>query len=533
VTVTVPVAARRRGGGGAHRMPRQLPLARLRPPAAGPKRRRPRAGLPGDVTPGGHAAPSRLHEATAALGRSGTVAAVARTAGFNMLATAAAGLGGVLLARAVGPTVRGEYAAITAWLGIALMIGEIGQPAALCFYVASDPGRARDYLATSRAMMLVTGGLALTGGMFLAPVLGHGQPALTDGYRIAFGTSIVAFAATAHTFSLQARDLSRWNKARTAQPVLAMIAIAAAWRLQLLNLDVALVILAGTLLIQMCWAYRCCQLADLTSGRARRVLVRPLAAYGAAQITALAPGTLNAYLDTLVLSQTVPPAELGRYAIAVSLSLLPVPLVSAVGYVAFPRLAAQRAATMDTSQLQRIAVLSSAGIATAMLLPLAAAAYWLVPVVFGAGYQGAVPLLWILAPGAVFLACGQVTGDLLRGRNRPLVVAWAQGLAAVFTVALLIALLPVVGVYGAAIASTVAYAVALAAMLRCLWRLPADGAPPGQALASADPAGPAAPGTAAGAQTVFRPRPACGPRHGGGRSRGRARYQEALSRRKQ
>jgi hypothetical protein len=60
----------------------------------------------------------------------------------------------------------------------------------------------------------------------------------------------------------------------------------------------------------------------------------------------------------------------------------------------------------------------------------------------------------------------------LRGRNRPIVVAWSQGLAAVFTVALLIALLPLVGVYGAAIASTVAYGIALAAMLRCLWRLP-------------------------------------------------------------
>jgi O-antigen/teichoic acid export membrane protein len=81
-------------------------------------------------------------------------------------------------------------------------------------------------------------------------------------------------------------------------------------------------------------------------------------------------------------------------------------------------------------------------------------------------------LLWILTPGAIFLACGQVAGDLLRGRNHPAVVAWAQGLAAVFTVVLLVALLPIVGVYGAAIASTAAYGIALAAMLRSLRRLP-------------------------------------------------------------
>ena len=84
--------------------------------------------------------------------------------------------------------------------------------------------------------------------------------------------------------------------------------------------------------------------------------------------------------------------------------------------------------------MQRHAIVASAGIATAMLVPLALVAYWLIPFLFGAGYRGAVPLLWILTPGAVFLACGQVTGDLLRGRNHPAVVAWAQGLAAVFTV---------------------------------------------------------------------------------------------------
>jgi O-antigen/teichoic acid export membrane protein len=196
-----------------------------------------------------------------------------------------------------------------------------------------------------------------------------------------------------------------------------------------------------------------------------------------AQIAALTPTTLNYLLDQIVLSQTVPSADLGRYAIAVSLTSLPVPLVAAIGNVAFPRLASQEGVSSGICRLQRLAVFGSACIALGMLVPLAVAAYWLVPLVFGAGYAAAVPLLWILTPGALFLSCGQVVGDLLRGRNRPIVVAWAQGLAAVFTVVLLVVLLPFMGVAGAAIASTVAYGVALAAMLRFLWRLPngADG----------------------------------------------------------
>jgi O-antigen/teichoic acid export membrane protein len=419
-----------------------------------------------------HAAPGRLQGIASAIRWNSSGRTIARTAGFNMASTVAAGLGGILLARTLGPTVRGEYAAITAWFGMALMVGGMGQPAALCFYVARDPLRARQYVATSRAMMLTTGVLALVAGMLLAPVLSRGNPEVAAGYRIAFGASIVAFVGASYTFSLQARDLSRWNVVRVSQPVLSVVAMVALWALRLLTLRTALIVLAVTMLVQLCWAYRCCRHVRLTPGHLDFRLVRPLATYGAAQIAALTPAALNAYLDQLVLSQIVAPADLGRYAIAVSLTSVPIPLVAAIGNVAFPRLASRRVITEGTRRLQVHAVLGSAGLAAGMLVPLALVAYWLVPLVFGAGYRAAVPLLWILTPGAVFLACGQVVGDLLRGRNHPAVVAWAQGLAAIFTVALLFALLPVVGVAGAAIASTVSYGVALAVMLRSLWRLP-------------------------------------------------------------
>ena len=403
---------------------------------------------------------------------SGTGRLIARTAAFNMATTMAAGLGGIIVARVLGPTMRGEYAAIAAWFGISCMIGQMGLPAALCFYVAKDPHRAPDYVATSRTMMLTTGMLALLAGLLLAPVLSRGNPEVATGYRIAFGASIVTYVGTAYTYSLQARHLLHWNVVRAIQPVLSLLALCLLWFMRLLTLNTALLVLAATLTLQLGWAYWYCRRNGLVPGHRKTSLLRPLAAYGVAQIAALTPTTLNAQLDQLVLSQTVAPADLGRYAIAVSLTSLPLPLVAAVGNVAFPRLAAQRVVTSTTRRMQQCAIVASAGIATAMLVPLAAVAYWLIPLLFGVGYRGAVPMLWMLTPGAIFLACGQVAGDLLRGRNHPAVVAWAQGLAAVFTVVLLFALLPIVGVYGAAIASTAAYGTALAAMLRSLRHLP-------------------------------------------------------------
>jgi O-antigen/teichoic acid export membrane protein len=193
-----------------------------------------------------------------------------------------------------------------------------------------------------------------------------------------------------------------------------------------------------------------------------------------AQIAALTPAALNANLDQLVLSQAVAPAVLGRYSIAVSCTLLPIPLVSAIGNVAFPRLASRRRVDGLAYRLQWLGILGAACGAAGALVPFDLIAPWVIPRVFGPGYAGMIPLLWMLTPAGVFLACNQVAGDVLRGRKRPQVVARAEGLAAVFTVILLVALLPVVGVYGAAIASLVAYGVALAMMLVSLRRLASD-----------------------------------------------------------
>jgi O-antigen/teichoic acid export membrane protein len=322
--------------------------------------------------------------------------------------------------------------------------------------------------------MLITGTAALVAGILLAPLLARGNAGLTVAYRIVFATSIVAFVGASYTFSLQARNLHWWNEVRVSQPVLCLAFLIVLWRLRVLTLDAALIIMALTMLLQLGWAYYRCRAADLVPGHAQARLVRPLARYGVSQIAALTPAALNANLDQLVLSQAVPPAVLGRYAIAVSCSLLPIPMVSAIGNVAFPRLASRQRVEGLVGRMQWLGILGSACATTGVLVPLDLVAPWLVPHVFGPGYAGVVPLLWILTPAGVFLACNQVTGDILRGRKRPLVVARAQGLAAVFTVILLIALLPVAGVYGAAIASAVAYGVALIMMLLSLRRLPSE-----------------------------------------------------------
>ena len=71
----------------------------------------------------GHALAEGMQIARVALRRRQIGGAIAKTACFNVVAAAAAALGGVIVARAVGPTVRGEYAAVISWFGLVLMMG--------------------------------------------------------------------------------------------------------------------------------------------------------------------------------------------------------------------------------------------------------------------------------------------------------------------------------------------------------------------------------------------------------------------------
>ena len=235
-----------------------------------------------------------------------------------------------MVARVLGPTLRGEYAAVTAWFGVVLLIAEIGQTAAVCFYVAHEPDDARGYLATSRTLVLAASVVTVAAGMLVAPVLARGNAGLTTAYRIAFATLLVALVRTSYTYALQARDLHRWNTALVLQPALSLVAMIVLWRLRLLTLDSALIVIAASILAQLAYSYWGCRRPGLAPGRAEARFAGPLVRYGIAQTAALAPASLNSYLDQLVLSQTVAAAVLGRYAIAVSCTLLPLPVVTAI-----------------------------------------------------------------------------------------------------------------------------------------------------------------------------------------------------------
>ncbi|WP_030144595.1 lipopolysaccharide biosynthesis protein [Glycomyces sp. NRRL B-16210] len=398
----------------------------------------------------------------------GFAGSVATTAACNVTAAAASGVAGIVIARALGPSLRGEYAAVMAWFGVALVVGQLGQTAATTYFVAWAPERAGDYLATSRNLMVASGVATLLAGLAAAPMLAEGV--VLSAYQIMFATCLAAFAGASYVFALHAARLRRWNLVRIVQPTTFLAAVLALHLGGELTLLTAMAALAATIALQSVLAYLLCRASGLTGGRADKALVAPLCRYGLAQLAASVPAVITSRLDQLLLSFLVASAVLGNYAVAVSLTALAVPLVAAFGNVAFPRLAARTDSAAALARLQRWALLAAAAIGIALAVPVAALAPALIPAVFGPGFAEAARLMWLLAPGGVMFACAQVGADLLRGHGRPMAVARAQWIAAVVMIALLAALVPQWGATGAALASTASAAAALLLMLRSLAR---------------------------------------------------------------
>jgi O-antigen/teichoic acid export membrane protein len=178
--------------------------------------------------------------------------------------------------------------------------------------------------------------------------------------------------------------------------------------------------------------------------------------------------------DILILDGMTTTAAVGLYSLAVSLAELTRLVTDAIAQIALPRQldtddAGAVAATLAVTRLSTVvALVSVAGMCLA--------APPLIPLVYGPAFAGGVPSLVALAPGLLALGATRPIGAYLLRLDRPLLASSMSVAALVVNVALNIALVPVFGIVGSAVASSVAYA-ALAG-LQAAWFVRASGASP-------------------------------------------------------
>jgi O-antigen/teichoic acid export membrane protein len=415
------------------------------------------------------------HRSLPAHRRGGYFASVGGTAATSVTISGLGAAGGLVLARYLGPSGRGTYAVITSYTLTATTIGECGLTYAVCCAVARNRPGARDVVRTGGAMLLALGVAVGAIGIAAAPLVVDG-PAAVTAFRVAFAAQPLVFGSSAWVFALQAARIGSWNAVRALQPVAYTTAVVALALAHVLTVEGAVLSLIGSTGLQAVVAAVLCRQALPGRGRLRRATGRDLAGFGGATMISSIPYLFNTTLDVLLLGVLVEPAVVGHYAVAVSMATLPQPLCSAFGNVALPRLAAGSAtvAHRSVSGSDRRVVLAAAGASLAVGIlcmgAVSAAAPLVVHWLLGPQYAPSVRLLWLLAPGAAVLGCNRTIDDVLRGLGRAFAVARCEWIGTALTVALLAALVPLMGVAGAAVASSVAYCVTFAFLLRVVLR---------------------------------------------------------------
>lgn len=370
---------------------------------------------------------------------------------------------GPILARALGPSGRGDIAAVIAPATVLVLVLAFGLPTAAAYFVDSVPEDR--LLVTALTFGLVVGGPVCAVLWFLAPGYLHGHSPETLTWARVMLLTIPTSVGTATVLEITRRRNPgiAWNFWRSLPlliPAVVIVLLAVAGRLTLGSVLAAN--FAGAVAPFVLFASR---LRSRPLPRPSLATLRLLMPYAWRTASAGTAMSLTNRLDQVMLVGLVTPAELGLYAVAVMTASVTNPLTSGLSFALFGHLRS------ETSELRAQARFRKS-LATTMLvsgtvaLGLALGAPILLRIAFGSLFAPATTALRLLLPGAVaFDVLGVITTKLFSD-GRPGEASWAALVGTIVTVVGLVAFAPRFGIEGAAAVTSVAWTAQVAFLVQ-------------------------------------------------------------------
>lgn len=403
-------------------------------------------------------------------------------------------LQGALLARGLGPAGLGQYSAALLDVNLAVAILSLGLPGGLA--VVAGQARAQAGRAQGHRMLAALQRAALRHGLWITVAVATlwaltrvpGLPVATWLGRppgvlsIVAGMVILQFARDVHNSLLWGgQRFAAQNRINVAVQLLLSIALATLWAQGALSA-------AAALGLQLCghavwiagarWAARQIvepSLASIATGadadlgeragggpadgesddaaaRARRMGLRNYVGV----LLELLLFRIDVYLIEKLLPAARMASDLGLYQAGVRIAELVLLVPSTLNAVLFAKAAAREQVAAATVRSAKLAL----WVGLAALAGMALCGRPLLVLFFGARFGGSfAPCLWVLAGCVATCFSGPLAGTLSGDRGYPHSILWAQAVALLVNVGANLFLLPRHGIVGAAMASTVAYAV--------------------------------------------------------------------------
>ena len=371
----------------------------------------------------------------------------------------------VILARALGPAGRGEYALIVLIPALFQFIGGFGLEPSVTYLVAKRRHEAR-VIALTLVLASLGLGLLLIGVYALVAAvpayLRYLQAAAVDPSLVWVLIALLPLTLAAQSVVAAILGLERYriyNLATLITPVANLALLLAL--VVVLRLGVAGAVIAAAAAGVLGLAGAASLLLRVSTGRACYLptVIREWLSYGLRAHAANVAWFLHYRADMFLVAYLAGPAALGFYATAVGLGEKLYMPPSAIGTVLFPRVAG--ASSEDARRVTPAAARTTFWLTLCLSALLAIAAWPLVLALYGSEFLPSVAPLWLLLPGLVSLAVGRVLSADLNGRGLPGSVARANGSMAVVNIALNLWWIPIWGAAGAAAATSVSYTAAV------------------------------------------------------------------------
>ena len=374
---------------------------------------------------------------------------VARLTTANVLGAATGFITAPLLARALGPSGRGDLAAVLVPLSLAPAVLSLAIP--WFAYRAIPRGWSFDeVLGSLGPPLLVIGAVAAAAAVPIADLLAGGREAVRTFLIVGFACMPIVLISMLLASSSAA--LERWravvaiNAIPFATVFVAVVVLYATGELTVATASAANI--AGSLLALVPGMPL---LARIRRARFRWALTREAISFGTKGWVGGLAMLANLRLDQFMMITAVSPRELGLYAVAVTIA-------GASGLVtgALAPPLATRVASGQTHLITQAVRVTIAG-TVALNAALALVTPVLLTVLFGPRFSGAIPMALILLVAQVPFSGASVLSTALGADGAPLIGSVAEGIALIVTVVGLIVLLKPFGGVGAAIVSLAAY----------------------------------------------------------------------------
>lgn len=370
---------------------------------------------------------------------------------------------GIITARFLGPTGRGEQAVMGLWVQFLAYALTLGIPSALLYNLRRKPDEASQVFSAALLLGTVMGFVTIGVGVVFIPhwLSDRYSPEVVSYARWFMIAAPLVLLNQIFTYVLRAREeFGTYNAIRYLQPLLTLfglIFLVFAGLLTPLNATLAYVLpVIPIFLYMLVYLWR---IYRPTFSGARRAF-RALTSYGLRSYGADVTGVLSNELDRALVAAFLGPAAVGLYVVAMSLSRMLDVFQAAVVSVIFPKAVGQ-------SQDEVVVLIERGARVCGTVTLLAAAGLgllgpWALSFVYGSQFLGAVPVLRLLLLAVALNGITLILCQAFMALDRPGFVTVVQISGLGLIVVLLPMLVPHYGLEGAGIALVVSAVIRLA-----------------------------------------------------------------------